>query len=273
MSNLFTPIKGMSFNLKSRTFGIEMETSTDFKEAKKIIIPLFSAAGRRNQITRCHNISNASTDISKGKKWQIKIDSSTETEITTPKLSFSNDNDIKFLRSILNKVKRKFKVTKNDGLHVHVERRDINDEDLLIAWLLIEKSVCGMFPNNRLSGDYCIPYLKYKRRRKIKNLLELADSDKYDHYTCMAFTSIGTVEFRFHEGTFDYYEIMNWVKFCLYFVQFVRENDPSVFKELNTNSENIYTIVKLLGLPKGVQKWAINRYNKYSKKKKNKKVK
>ena len=217
-----------------RRFGVEVETSSSFGTMKKLIQDYLPP--RTGRVL--YRESNCES-CSKG-KWYLKVDGSTESEMTTPAITLSSP-DYKVFRYILDHMrKNRVLITQNDGLHVHVDASDVDDGRLMVAWLLLERGVIGLFPKyrtmtSRSGWDGRLYSKRYILRnggecsRRVVDYYEkaiaAARDDKYMAMSMRNYDKRGTIEFRLSEGTLDFNHVDCWVRTCLCLVDYASKFD------------------------------------------------
>jgi hypothetical protein len=130
------------------------------------------------------------------------------------------------------------KVNESCGLHVHVDARDFNSDDIFKTVLVWEKYESQMFQKvakHRRDNDYCeaigdtfasivrgdgFPMVKLE---KIKN--EWQDLDKHCSLNLINLEHLGTIENRMHEGTIDAEKIIAWGKLNSKLIDFCKKSD------------------------------------------------
>ena len=121
------------------------------------------------------------------------------------------------------------------GLHVHVDARDLTLYDLvntLRRYDEYENKIDALMPNIRVGNCFCLstkldvknilshlPKENTKNKDTIRRFLERNFNDRYRKLNLSAYLVHGTIEFRQHEGTVDSTTIVNWIRFCVNFVE------------------------------------------------------
>ena len=209
--------------VSERNFGVEIEFSNEFKDVLDIvrkIIPSNKLLYKKEKFP------------SEGKTWDIKIESLDQTEIATPILKRNARGYGLFIKVI--EALRDMRCTKREGLHVHVDCGGISQYQVLLAWLSIEETVKQMFPKHRrnISPRCTDPCGKYICNKKPKHLADIFKQsfdicDNYDKTLSFKhFDSRKTVEFRLMEANVSWYDISNWIAFCLHFMDYAETINP-----------------------------------------------
>ncbi len=220
-----------------RRFGVEVETSTPYAEVSNIF--KMSVPGNFRKVIYkdfcCPSEDN--------RKWYVKTDGSTESEITTPAVSLRHPEYRRLEKLLKTMWRASVRVSDRDGLHVHVEARDVHADRLLISWLLLERAFVSLFPAYRFRSrpdtmvyDGCGKYAKryiYRERgdsgKKIiehyERTLSRSTSDKYLAMSLRNHETDGTVEFRMSEGSLEFKHVDCLVRTLLCFVEYAKTHD------------------------------------------------
>jgi len=146
-------------------------------------------------------------------------------------------------------------VNNSCGLHVHVDIRDYDPENLVALSIVLfaaQKRLFGM-SGNRQGNRYCAEWtvntvldIKDMARRgmSIEDIAE-AMPTRYLAFNLKAFNEHGTIEFRLHEGTLDPAEITGWCRLlrdivdtCSGLTNFQLSDTESVEEWLLRNSDS-----------------------------------
>jgi biotin operon repressor len=122
------------------------------------------------------------------------------------------------------------RVDRRCGFHVHVNARDLTGADVLNCirrYATHESQIDGFMPVSRrgVNNTYCRAMEDVVRA--VRNVSESATAmqvaqriyERYYKLNVQAFTRHGTIEFRQHSGTVDYRKMINWIIFCVQFVE------------------------------------------------------
>lgn len=150
------------------------------------------------------------------------------------------------------------------GFHVHVDANDFSPTNIISAVKKYEQNEMRLdkyvsesrrYNNN----EYCHSTTKLLRelREEIKcSSLEYVNWDYVNRYyklNVAAFAKHGTLEFRHHEGSLDITKITNWIKFCVRFMEDVKQGGrfKGPVRITYQNSRSYPVIAKLLLEGKG----------------------
>ena len=252
--------------MKNRKFGVELEMSTSIYEVNEIL---------KSNIPKKDYEYSTNSEKSNGKYWHLKKDYSTESELATPILNLNDTTKLKLFKRILKTlINKNVKITKHDGLHVHIECKDLDWNKILISWIYLEESIKRMFPKSRTKNayknvSYSEPYLSKKNKKIIADYYVKLKNKSNEHHSAMNFQCFeerGTVEFRWHEGTLDYNDIICWVKFLHYFLTYSKTvNIPDALCSTLKDFDCLALIDLLLIKDEDVKQWVKDRYDKYYK--------
>jgi len=163
--------------------------------------------------------------------WKIVTDSSVADgfEVVSPVL-FGNEGltDVRKVAQAL--VGAGARVDRRCGFHVHVDARDLSGADILNIirrYAANEAQIDSFMPTSRrgTNNTYCRTMEDVVRA--VRNVSESATTrqvcervyERYYKLNVQAFTRHGTVEFRQHNGTVDWRKMVNWIIFCVQFVE------------------------------------------------------
>lgn len=210
-----------------RNFGCEFEFSTDYNDMLQIANPIIKEIYGNNRLKAEKGWYKSHNNF---KRWHLKLDSSTLSELCTPVSTFS---DIDNITQVLSKIgeNEKVQITKNDSFHVHMDVGDLDMEPILVLWMKYEKVIFSLFPKHRRNNKiYCGRSIPNDRSKKDAALyLKDAIDNTMDHHSAISFYFFkrhikskrivrNTVEFRLGEGTTDPVFIRNWVLFLNVFL-------------------------------------------------------
>lgn len=125
-------------------------------------------------------------------------------------------------------------VNDNCGVHVHVEVKDFKTQEMAILvsrWIMMENIILEMLPKSRKNNKYCRPLTKKFNLAKnidVEKFWEtvrpktFGPADRRTALNLCNYSGAGgnrnTIEFRLPEGTSNYHDVKNWVRFFLNFV-------------------------------------------------------
>lgn len=250
---------------QTRLIGVEAEFSSAFPTVEEIITPLF----RRSPNFKIEHHTMVESSPS---DWVLKKDGSTETEFTSPAITIKSPQykKLKKVFTVLND-KGVF-VTKNDGLHIHMDVRDLEAELIFASWLLIERSVMQMFPTNRKRYETRLGKKAYAARwirssnsknKKVGDYFikywDSAQNEKYSSLSLRNYNINKTVEFRVMEGTINFDDIDCWVRFLLTFMENVKTRQIGDLLIEEPSSDAFFSFFDPHSLDEDVQDWVENR--------------
>lgn len=254
-----------------RTVGIEMEMNTTTtagatlseQAIREAIAPV---VGRRLGTGRGYFHSN-------GRTWDVKSDGSCGWEVASPALTLDDEGDNAELRGVCDALTNvRPMVNRQCGLHVHVDCRDFNWDDmrrLIALWARYEPFFFSLCPPSRRRNQYCAPvrrtewagqdsgnWSEMNAAINASTETEFArharTSGRYTALNTSGWWTNGRVEFRLHSGTVNYVKIRNWTKLLCAIVARAKHPDmPRVSKVTAANRDtafNTYYVCKVLGL-------------------------
>jgi hypothetical protein len=243
-----------------RPFGFELEFSTPIDKLADIMRKIVPPGQLKIKPNMCN----------KYRHWQIVHDYTTESELVSPILKYSDMPDI---QRIIGKLKKSsLKITKKDSFHLHVYAGDVPEDNIIIAWLSIEHIIKKCFPRHRRKSEWAESLMEhYSKNKKIADFFADAVLKSKDHSVILSLQHYRgrnrhTVEFRLFEGTIDFENIENWIKFCMIFLNYAKK--IKVVDKIISNSEKLKDLddlikeMKLSKYPK-VMKWLEKRLKKY----------
>ena len=235
-----------------RSFGVEMEVNNNFRK-KKVADILRSVTPKQTCVTgyvqsqrnRYWHIKEDSSCgiVGPGSDWGWEIASYKASGIKDL-LHICHIADVMRVEGV--------QVNENCGLHVHVGIEDfsLTDVGLLIAiWLRIESYILQSVPDHRIDNEFCYPLFKQLVEERSANFEQCVESlrngldiwhffkpedlslfgnayksvtmNMVNYARSMQYKTFNrkTVEFRFPEGTLSGFEIKNWVRLFVNFVQ------------------------------------------------------
>ena len=249
-----------------RNFGIEMEFSTEKEKILELLREDFFKP--RSKLIYQENYCK-SEDL---KRWYLKRDATTESELTTPAINLRS-KEYKKMHEILTLFnKKRVKVTENDGLHIHIDISDVQEGNMMVAWLLFEEDIIKMFPNNRSRQETArsyytqsIPpakrYIGKNTRTSHKCIgdylveyLGIGRGDKHRAISFRDYSEDGTIEIRIAEGTKCFRDIDTWLKICLSIVEYAKV--MNVWDMMMIKINNRPTLLDMIDFKsKQIEKW------------------
>ena len=246
----------------NRRFGLELEF---FNISQERVESLLSQAG----ITCWNEDGDESYDDDgnpiAGEGWKItddgSIDGDWSVELVSPILS-----GVEGLREVAKVVEilsdAGAKVNKSCGFHVHVDAGDLSSTVLFNVYrryALHEVQIDSfMVPSRRgNSNAYCQSTVNLVGRtqgvsaaltaREAAQIMEEQYTShgfrggRYYKVNLCAYLRHGTIEFRHHGGTVNVNKVLNWIVFCLTFVQTSMSSDTAnIFQDLHPDSVQFF---------------------------------
>lgn len=246
---------------KSFVFGCEFEFSSKWDDMEQWLRQIIKNNNQKILIPKLE--SNRYYSSSNNKRWHLKTDSSTETELCTPVSTLRNLPTIcKVVGSLTNA-----KITNKDSVHVHFECSDVNIVNLLSAWLLIESTIIQCFPIKRSKTSYASRLAKGRKGKILINYLKSARIESDEHHAMLSFYHYEkrkTVELRLSNGTNSPEDIRNLVYFCYYFKEFSKNIDVFEAMAARERKRPIQWLIKIMQIEdEFLEKWLKTRYNIY----------
>jgi len=182
-------------------------------------------------------------------QWKVVTDSSVRDgfEVVSPILRGNEGlQAVKKVASAL--VRAGAKVDRRCGFHVHVNARDLLGIDILNCirrYAAHEAQIDGFMPPSRrgTNNTYCRTMDEVVRAiesiSSTASPLQIAQRiyERYYKLNVQAFARHGTIEFRQHSGTVDYHKMINWIIFCVTFVEDSRSVDSG--RPVSARNRNI----------------------------------
>ena len=203
----------------TRQFGFELEFLCEGVSQPRLKESVETVSGERAEIhDHGHQYNN--------NEWVVKTDSSCGWEVASRVMS--SVADLKKAVKVVQAMHRAgAKVDNRCGLHVHVEVTDFSRDTLATLiqwWVKFERFTCDVLDPSRKNNSYCRPIGEYFQAERSYD----TDQTMYEvngrrnalnttHYDARK-----TIEFRIAQGTSDFVNIKNWVRFLLTFVEFAK---------------------------------------------------
>lgn len=211
-----------------RTFGVELEfCNRSIAEVAEIIRPVTK---RRVIATEryCHNSDNT--------EWFVKKDSSVQAfvkgkavggEIASP--AMKNEKDLAELRSVVAALQAAgVEADARCGFHVHLGMEDFDASSFgkfIAHWIKSEAIMLRQVPPERRTNSYCPLIIETGMFRADSSYSEsqifatmTTHSVRYSSINISNWASHKRLEIRLMEGTFNPSDVVNWVRFLLFFV-------------------------------------------------------
>jgi hypothetical protein len=220
-------------NDMARRFGIELEHANT--QTHEHVAQVLEAAGI--------NVDHSATGTYASRRydgWQVKHDGSIRTtrthrhavELVSPPLPFDNSGK-EDVKKALETIRPLGKVNRSCGFHVHVEARDLNEnqlrrlEQFFYSW---KKVLLSYVAQSRRNNNYCRP--------------DVSRHNRYVALNLVPFALKGTVEFRLHQGTLNTQKVLAFVALCVNIVEFAK-SDKDIPTEIAPNLRGDETLVKI----------------------------
>lgn len=159
------------------------------------------------------------------------IDRGNSIELVSPILQgVEGFRQVEIVCHVLNKLGAK--IAKTCGLHVHVDANDLTGNDLynlVQRYYKYECTIDGWMPESRRenNNEFCYSveelagFLNQAEGRTayLQTINYESSHGRYYKLNLLAFFRHGTVEFRHHSGTINAQKIINWMIFCVTFVE------------------------------------------------------
>jgi len=244
-----------------RNFGIEIEfvVETDIDEVFCLL---------KKAIDLDNHIYKGSDDTSKYSNktpWRLSTDD-TDTNMYEVKSCILNDDSIPQLYkvarvlSVLEQFER-IKITDKCGLHVHMDAADLSFLDVIKAAALYKNSAVAiqkLLADTRDGNRYCETPTSRRLRKWSsaeyaleKTPVKELKTDKFYSVNPLSYFYYMTMEFRQHESTFTFNEIMYWVYIVANIIN--KRNDQSRYYLLND-------LFNLVSLPNQVRDFYTTKY-------------
>ena len=209
-------------NISNRKFGIEIECISS--GSRSAMARALVAAGINCEVQGYnHNTQSV---------WKIVDDSSLPSggfELVSPPLSGQEGlRQVETAMKVL--VAEGARVNRDCGLHVHVDARDLTVPDVLNIvkrYHKFESKIDAIMPNSRRNSNnrFCNSMAEFTRRnRELETYTDVARmcgrvDDRYYKVNLCSYNRHNTVEFRQHSGTVNATKAVNWIVFCVTFVE------------------------------------------------------
>jgi hypothetical protein len=232
----------------SRTFGVELEVNATISQ-----YAICDAIQKHSE--KPVSVTTGWAYSCNNNYWHVKFDSScgvvgkgTDYGWEVASYIASGAKDITHVSHVAGHIQKAgAQVNQNCGLHVHVGIPDFDVKDagkLLARWIKLERFVVQMLPKHRRKNKYCRLLTSFKT--KLSTILDPTDPEHIwsrlkptnmgqhenrqkkvalnmvNYARCLNnYSNDGrkTVELRLPEGTLNEYEVKNWVRFFLLFVE------------------------------------------------------
>ena len=223
-----------------RDCGIEIESALNPEQLESIL--------QAASVDYARSENPATFDF---EKWIVKPDMSCGSETCSPIIR--SEDDLEDLRNILAMARYYCSaeevqfVDARCGLHVHVDLSDFTVkqiQSLVRTMFVVEDRIYDLVDPSRRHNKFCMPLDRHALRTYVlahnSNVKTLGSSifkhlKKHHGFNLRAYSEKGTVEFRYHQSTIDFEEIVAYVRMSQEIVDFAsRHGDPERYlDELN----------------------------------------
>lgn len=124
--------------------------------------------------------------------------------------------------------KKAFDFSERCSVHVHIDVRDLNEEQLanvLTLYLLFEKAFYQLIGEDRYHNIFCVPLLETLPDTSLNIFETVKVSKKYSALNLACVADKGTVEFRAMEGNMDPQRIFPWLYILAALVTYAKLSD------------------------------------------------
>lgn len=239
-------------SIYGRKFGFELEFSTEIDRVSDICREIIGDRKLKILPDSCDNYHH----------WQLINDFTTMSELVSPIMTF---RDMPEIRRIVHALERKgVSITKKDSFHLHIWAGDVPEENIVAAWLTIEKCIKKCFPMHRRKSTWAESLMENCSKKKIiAEIFKNACCKSHDHSVTLSLQhhrdrGRNTVEFRLSEGTLDMYDIERWLKFCMLFLNYaknIRVLDKILEKVSRIQNVNQLAVEMRLGRYPNIVRW------------------
>ena len=214
----------------TRRFGFELEYTSRGATQQKLAQAIKAAVpGQQVLVHNSHSRQNNNC------RWVVKTDSSCGWEVASRVMLTAADLQ-KSVRAVRAMQRAGAKVDRRCGFHVHVEVADFTKDQVATMiqwWVKFERFITDVLDPSRKHNSYCTlvsSNFAGNRRYNTTDTIELNES--CDRECALNTTIINwnhrpnsgyrRVEFRIAQGTNNFVDVQNWVRFLLTFVEFVK---------------------------------------------------
>lgn len=216
----------------SRKVGVEMEVT-----ARDTSGDPFEALAFRDALRALHLPTyrgNPGYFHSDGTTWDVKTDSSCGYEIASPALTLDPDGHHAELREVTTQLAAfGARVSRNCGLHIHVDCSDFDDaalRRLVTLWARYEPTWYSCVPQARRINSYCEPvrasrftttshhWSRFRAAlvapQTARSITLLRGCGVRGGLNLLPYWQHARVEFRLHSGTINYDKVRYWAALC-----------------------------------------------------------
>ena len=261
----FPEISGTSFerSISKRKFGIEIEALLEDADSSHL----------------------PESDL---ESWKKQLDGSLGEggrEYASPILQ--GDQGFESIERFTEKLRRwGYFIRKECGLHVHIDGRDLDFEDirkLLKLTLNFEAVIYAMLPESRFTGSYSVPLGKFPHsriRKSVKNEEDLKalwygkernrvnlkskfHSSRYYGVNIHSWFFRRSVEFRYHSGTLNPEKILTFIQICQAIVDKAKEEKSIRRSSFQSFNEQFECFIAYFGFSPEIREYVKSRILKF----------
>ena len=152
-------------------------------------------------------------------------------------------------------VEGNYTAEKSCGLHIHIDTRGLDKEQLrniFLCYNVFERYFFEMVEPSRRDNQYCYSIERRKKELQLNDIM----NDFYQYITCSnqhdryywtnltkSFGGRNSLEIRLHHGTLNAEEIINWVKIHLSLVEWALDKDIKRIIGLKSSIKTFFNII------------------------------
>lgn len=140
-------------------------------------------------------------------------------------------------------------ITSDAGYHMHIDTRDLSRKEkwkhirkIYYLYASIENYLYKIVDYSRTHNIYCEKHtlddreriLKCRSKDELNSLMRCYSNGKFSGLNIDDWDSRRTIELRYHHGTADFDEVINWVNLNLGIFEFARQKSIKAIKEVLT---------------------------------------
>jgi len=266
-------------SMQNRTFGVEIEVHN--APHPEVIGWHLNQLGIANLFA---NYCSDTLDVNYSKYWAISVDQSVRGQLHRLELSsriLCGTEGLKEVRKVINLlVSLGCQVNKTCGLHVHVGLKGVRTahlvtmlerysrwEETIDSWMVPARRenknryAYSVHDSLLLVQEYCSDSQKrYTMMHSVSNFAAAVDSGHCCKLDFESIWSYKTVEFRQHQGSLCPSEILNWIRFCVNFVEMSMDLTPGSRRSTKKTLDK----GPLYGLPSRTKQFYNSQVEKYA---------
>jgi hypothetical protein len=247
--------------VQSRKIGVEFEFDSSWSNLKKSASKHIKSIYGKNQY---YSHPDSFKSDFKTDKWHIKEDTSGLSELTTP---ISKKKDIKNIVKVIKRIhKDGITVSKDCGIHVHVDIHDFDLYHFVACWIGHERTILGCFSKDRRECGSCnrlIVSSNTNRKRIVDVVEDITDAIRNSRESIGWDKDTKTIEIRICEATDDIFWIETWLHWVLHFIDYFHTYNPTLIGKEHCNFGNLPLMLDHHGLKNKYQEKIEERYSLY----------